>query len=456
MAGRPCLARHPEPVLSGCRICGLYLTEPKYRDLWDGTYTDTIEEGGNGIRGRCQFRGMETGERRACRSCAARGVEAEVYQCSKHGLCTIERYVAGAECCKSCPDWVPAESLAATLQRRRAAKSSSRAQAAPVHVEPPPSFVARIDHHSHWPTMPGLRFNSSLIRWEDGYLFAYRHGWRGSNIFLGRLDSAYRAIGQPWKLDLYHAQQANYGREDVRLFWFRGRLHVSYVGVMGHHHGIATSVLYARLSSDLKVEQVYYPHYARRTAWEKNWGFFEHDGELYAVYTITNHRILHIQSEEASLAYWSSSAVPWGPKTEMRGGASPILVGNEYWHFFHSRYEPRGRKRQYMTGVYAFEARPPFRITRILPEPILIADPRTNAGRDVNYADVVFIGGSEPVHSEFGRVDHWLLCHGVHDRHSEVHRWTHAELEARMVRVLPEDPAPVEAMACPEHVACYI
>lgn len=32
---RPCLTRHPEPVAAGCRVCWLYLNDPRYRALWD-------------------------------------------------------------------------------------------------------------------------------------------------------------------------------------------------------------------------------------------------------------------------------------------------------------------------------------------------------------------------------------------------------------------------------------
>src|SRR5690606_34380981 len=80
--------------------------------------------------------------------------------------------------------------------------------------------------------------------------------------------------------------RANYGREDPRLFVFRGRLHIAYIGVQGTGQGVATHQMYARLTDDLRVEEVFHPEYAFRREWEKNWQFFEWENELFAVYSI--------------------------------------------------------------------------------------------------------------------------------------------------------------------------
>lgn len=447
MAGRPCIETHPDPVGYGCHHCNLYLTDWRYRALWDGMPRDGAPgaKAGDGPRrlgrGRCEHLGPETGERRSCNTCAARGKQIDVHECKRHGLCTIDLAVPGAALCRVCDDWKPAVPVSNSIARRRAQKQLAA-------IPPEPSFVKRLDHVNCWPGNPGRRFNSSIAQWEDGFLFAYRTGWEGSEIYLGRLDAELNPVGQPWKLELYHATEAHYGREDVRLFWHRKRLHVTYVGVRKKFQSSRVSVLYARLGEDLRVEQVYYPHYHRRNPWEKNWMFFPWGGDLYAVYSVSPHRILRIEGSEAELAYESQTAPAWEPGTELRGGACPVLHQGEWWHFFHSRFERPARR--YTMGVCTFEDRPPFRITRITPRPLLVADPRTNVGEDPNHCAVVFPCGATLVERDNDK-PHWLVSMGVHDRCTEFHRWDHADLESRMVRVAGDEPPQL-----PDPIACYI
>lgn len=282
--------------------------------------------------------------------------------------------------------------------------------------------LARFDQHNLWPGVSGMRFNASILADGDGYLFAARNGWAGSEIYLGRLTADLQPVGEPMRLKLRH-REAAYGREDPRLFRFRGKAHVAFVGVTVSQRAMRTSVLYARLGDGGNVEKVFYPRIVGRKAWEKNISFFEHDGQLYAVYyTHPRHRILKVDENETSWAHETPSGIAWHGG-EIRGGASPVRAGGEYWHFFHDRVGRKG-KQCYRTGLVAFEAAPPFRVTRYIPEPILIADAATNKD---NYADVVFPCGA--VH-DGGR---WLLSHGQHDRFCTIDAFDHASLERRLV-----------------------
>lgn len=278
------------------------------------------------------------------------------------------------------------------------------------------------------PGSPGLRFNPSLIEWRGGYLFAWRSGWAGSDIYLTHMDREFAPHGPPIRLELFHPRQANYGREDPRLFLFRGRLHVSYIGVEGYNGRVLrTSQLYARIGDDLRVEQVFAPRYARRNAWEKNWSFFEHGGQLYAVYSIAPHRIVRVDGERVELAHETPTPLPW-KGGEMRGGAAPVLVGDEWWSFFHDRVEENGF-RTYRAGLYTFEDRPPFRVQRMIAGPLLVADPRDKPGDQ--YAAVIWPGGA------VRDGDDWVLACGVHDRWSRLERFAHADLEGRLRRFTP-------------------
>lgn len=287
--------------------------------------------------------------------------------------------------------------------------------------------ILRFNEHNFFPGLKGKRFNSSLMAHGDGYLLAFRDGWKGSEIHVATLgrDFQPQAIVQ---LKLWHVD-ANYGREDPRLFWYRDKLHVAYIGVVGDRRIHHTNVLYARLSADLQVERIFSPKYAGRNLWEKNWQFFEHADELFAIYSVAPHQVLRIDGDRAELVYKTQTPAPWSlPKSEMRGGASPVLVGDEWWCFFHSRATVKGRL-TYVTGLYTFEARPPFRIQRIIPEPIQWADRATNT--DGNYADVIFSCGAV---CKDGR---WLISSGEHDRTTRIDAFDHGELERRLVQIAP-------------------
>jgi FkbM family methyltransferase len=290
-----------------------------------------------------------------------------------------------------------------------------------------PDWPRYFDEHNLCAGTPGKRFNASLIDYEGAYLLAFRNGWSGSDVYLVRLDLDFRPVSEPVRLELFHPREANYGREDPRLFWFNGALHVAYVGVVGGHSIRHTSMLYARLGRDLRVERVFYPHYPGRNFWEKNWGFFEHDGRLYATYSIAPHRVLHVDGEQAVMAYQTQTPAPWSGG-EMRPGSAPTLIGDERWCFFHDRVE-RGGRLIYRMGVYVFDAQPPFRIRRVTREPILSAEVATTPADQ--YASVVFPCGA------VRRENDWVVSLGVHDRWTELHAFDAAELESRMVRIAP-------------------
>lgn len=299
-------------------------------------------------------------------------------------------------------------------------------------IRAPKSYQAKVsgvqfNQNNLAPGVPGMRFNSSLIEWKNQYLMAFRNGWAGSEVYVIPFSKELKPVGDAIKLDLFHPSRAHYGREDPRLFYYRGKLHVAYIGVEGKYG--PTSVLYARLSDDLKVEAKYYPHYANRNSWEKNWQFFEGlDENLYAVYSFAPHKILRVDGERTELVYETTTRAEWNLRTEIRGGASPVRVGDEWWSFFHTRVE-HNSNRVYVAGLYTFDVNPPFRVRRIISDPILWAN--TNNKPSDQYAHVIFPCGA--VRQE----DKWILCCGVHDRWTELHEFSHADLESRLREFTP-------------------
>lgn len=186
---------------------------------------------------------------------------------------------------------------------------------------------------------------------------------------------------------------------------------------------------------------------------EKNWMFFEHDGELFAVYQIAPHTILRVNLDgHGTIPCRRIYTTPWDvtPYTKeyglLGGGTPPVRQGNEYLSFFHSQQplsplhwfmhywpvapgrklprtiaaverrlrKPFARKR-YLAGVYTFAATPPFPPRWLLPTPILHPETeppyqryRQRINPDAN--GIVYPCGAVP----WGD-DRWLVSYGVHD-----------------------------------------
>lgn len=332
-----------------------------------------------------------------CRSC---NNEVPAFHCKLPGAKKFNDgpYTRLGDCC-GCGDW-------AKPDLEMSATESSR-------------WPIRFDQHNLAPEVPGLRFNTSLIEHGDGYALAFRNGWKGSNIYIQRLDTTFNPKGEAVKLELRH-RDASFGREDARLFYHKNALHISFIGVMGRQRYTHTNQLFARLGDDFEVQDIFHPVIAKRQKFEKNHQYFDYQNQLYAVYTIAPHVVLKIDSNTATRAYETPCKIPWSGG-HLRGGASPVLIGDEYWCFFHGKHQ---HPLTYNIGVYCFSAKPPFQITRMTPDPILEADPATNPG---NYCPVVFPCGAVKVGDE------WVVSCGVHDRFTELHRFSHSDIEDAMV-----------------------
>ncbi len=185
---------------------------------------------------------------------------------------------------------------------------------------------------------------------------------------------------------------------------------------------------------------------------EKNWMFFSHDGELYAVYQINPHTILRVDLSGVGpvicqpLHSTAWDVAPYASRYGVScGGAPPIRQGDVYISFFHSRIQvgplrhllpfwpgklvqrlPRYLvaalrriewlldQRRYYGGVYAFEAKPPFAPLWLATEPVLRpeTEPSRSHRRRINPTaeSVVYPCGAVPWHD-----NDWLVSYGLHD-----------------------------------------
>ena len=289
-----------------------------------------------------------------------------------------------------------------------------------------PVTLATFDHLNLFPELKQWRLNGSIIDDGDGYLFAFRSGWRRSNIYLCRMTADFKPVDVR-RLNL-RCEASAYGREDPRLWRHLGRLMVTYCGVISRGGAMSTSVLHAEIGGNFRTT-IFQPVLPVAPGWQKNHSPFSHGGQMYAVYGTHVHQVMRFDRERAEMLP-ATKPFPWR-YGEARGGAAPVRVGSHWWHWFHSRHVVNGRQ-TYVTGVYEFEDKSPFRILRYVPEPIIEADPATNTHEQpggYNYADVLFTCGA--VLSG----DRFILSSGEHDRRVVIQAIGRDELERRMVRL---------------------
>lgn len=323
--------------------------------------------------------------------------------------CTRDHPAAAVWNCASCPQhtgWTPPPARESLL---------------------PPLAVRDIGPAGLVRTKDRGAFNGGLFRYRGRLLLAYRSGWSGSVCHVAELADDFSVVRSVW-LDLRHAE-AKAGAEDPRLFEHGGKLHVAFAGVWRRNGRVTTSQLYARLGDDYGVERVFAPKYAARADMEKNWGFFSHGGVLYAVYSVKPHVVLRIDGDRATKAH--EEPYPWGWSGGfLRGGASPVLVGDEYLSITHGRLNHDGTS-TYSVGAYTFKAEPPFQPVAAVEHPIHWAD-SASARADRSNLAVVFPQGAI---LEGGRLHVGM---GRNDTRVQVATWDAAEL----TNLLTPAPAP--------------
>lgn len=272
-----------------------------------------------------------------------------------------------------------------------------------------------------------LAFNPSICRYHDRLLFAYRVGWGGGSLRIAELDSDFNLLSDsPLSLKFPHC---SHGVEDPRLFIFRDRLHLSFCGTETLAGFVGIHVLLARLTDDFEAEHIWYPHFAKRQRMEKNWVFFEFAQQLHAVYMSSPEHLILRVDRNSILAHSTPTSSIWQGGF-IRGGAAPVLHAGEWYHWFHG-FKSVGNRALYSLGLLTFENRPPFRVTRMTPVPLLVADQKTNPmGAWQLDKSVVFPCGAYLENSA------WVVSYGLHDQFCEIARFDLADVESQLFSVL--------------------
>jgi predicted GH43/DUF377 family glycosyl hydrolase len=405
----------------------------RFRIAWDGGTTTYQSPSKPLLRSlpiakQCQYFGErltkeEVKEKHlaGCRSCSN---TIEAFHCKFPGQKKFNDgpYTRGAEC-MGCTDWVekPKPTTEISTHEKPAPRTRSSWRE-----------LIRFDHHNLSPEVGGMRFNPSIIDSGDGFIFVYRTGWKGSNLYAVRLDRDFKPDGESVLLSV-NRNGSGYGREDPRLFRLNGKLHISFTGVVGRHG--PTNVLFARINEEtLAVEDRFFPRGFKRNSWEKNHSYFDYEGIAHAVYTITPHKILRIEGDQAEYIHETPYPGEWSGGY-LRGGAAPVLHNGEWYSFMHGRWDNHrvrlpsqpahpAHRHVYTMGIYTFSPKPPFQMLRYCPVPIDVAEPDMHDG---NYADVIFPGGA------VYRNGYWCVAMGVNDRRSEIRFYDAAWIESQLI-----------------------
>ncbi len=281
--------------------------------------------------------------------------------------------------------------------------------------EAPAEMTLRIPLDGH--------YNASIIQYGGKFLLATRVGWTGSRLFVSELDAQFNVLNTV-EVE-FPPKYLHGGFDDPRLFTYRGKLHMSFAFIETRE-GITTATQYlTKLGDDYQPEKVWSPKYDKANAIEKNWIFFEHGDDLLAVYSISPHVILRVNGNVAEPYAETDTLLPWSGGY-LRGGTPVVRIGDEYISFLHGSVEGAGR-RTYNVGVYAFEAKPPFRVTRITHGPIAWANPATRPAHVP--PNCIWPAGLVKLDNR------WLVSCGVHDSWTELTIWNDAAIQNALIRV---------------------
>ncbi len=272
-------------------------------------------------------------------------------------------------------------------------------------------------------------FNPSIIRWRDSILmtFRIRDPITATTHQIGFvwLDEDFNPTTKPALLEIQQPSSCPYQMaQDPRLITFEDKVYIVFNDMVD----FIDKKIRRMLVGELIIEQnrFYVENLTLllnyegedKKRHEKNWVPFEYDNKFLLSYSIDPHIILKslINSPTCKTVSKSHSAIKWNWGI-LRGGSQAYLIDGEYLAFFHSSKEvstvqSKGKKiSHYVMGAYTFNSTPPFKLTRISPEPLVSKTfyngPLHNTWKPLR---VVFPGGfifnEKYIWVAYGRQDH--------------------------------------------------
>lgn len=279
-----------------------------------------------------------------------------------------------------------------------------------------------------------VAYNPSIARHAGKLYLVFRvdrfdMGWvTQMQLGIVQLDDHFRVVSETTLLDTRDLPWANHTSEDPRLIDHNGALYVVFNAT---HDGSMNSRRAMRIahieppqspggSFGVTAVSEMFPEGSEYRPWqEKNWAPFSFEGELHLVYRTNPPKVYRVPQDVLKAMPQEIRVQPvsetFSPLPfyygEMRGGTPAIYAEDlgKYVSFFHARDANNygsGHKMHYFIGFYAFDAEPPFAISHLLPEPIIVPW-MSNPQRP--YLEVAYPGGflfeGDMIHVLYGKND---------------------------------------------------
>ncbi len=180
----------------------------------------------------------------------------------------------------------------------------------------------------------------------------------------------------------------------------------------------------------------------KHSDYEKNWLWFIHAENLVLLYKANPWKMFIFGNRWSEKEEIKGEGVTW-PYGEIRGGTTPVKVGDYYFTFHHSSLPWKGRYRRYYAGCLAFDAKPPFTPRLITAEPLLIGSQNDTWAQRKPL--VVFPCGA------IIKDETWLITLGVNDMVSAWLEVPHQDLLKRMVPIEQVSDTIFSDYGLPEH-----
>ena len=225
-------------------------------------------------------------------------------------------------------------------------------------------------------------FNSSIIRWNDELIMAYRHADNNrylTDIHIAILDRNLQ-ISKDIPINIHYPEKRFF--EDPRLFIHNGKLWLSYImAKMTPQKHIACQRI-CELDENFQPVRHIHPQYGNNineaivsnNNWngEKNWTFYSYDGELYCIYSFVPTKVLKINEDGVCEVVSHNLPKFMWDFGRISGSTQHIEINGMMYGVFHS-FTWSGT-RNYHMGFYEYDPRKMV-ITKISRNPFLSATP---------------------------------------------------------------------------------
>jgi predicted GH43/DUF377 family glycosyl hydrolase len=256
-------------------------------------------------------------------------------------------------------------------------------------------------------------YNPTIVEQDGSIFMCYRYhaGTLASKLAAARIHPDTGSVESNWGVEA-----AGHSLEDPRFFkLISGQLWMSWVEAYWPIKSQG-SVRYGAFKGTALAESAR-PEYGLNDGdhLEKNWVFFEHDGNIYFIYA--SHPKQVVVRWSGKLEQEHVTPGPRWPYGEIKGGTPPVPYEGKLLRFFHSTLETEWQppKRAYYIGACLMNPEPPFETVSVSRKPVIYGSTDDDLTPEARKAcphykpKVVFPGGI------IQRNGYWLLSLGAND-----------------------------------------